>query len=116
MKKLGENKDFPEKEAVFELYKAGTWFNKKTLAKATIQKTSDAFKTNNPTSKITHILDREFDDEDYFGFIAGLGDDFVIRVKKTRNEIHSEESENKKVKLISFIFKKQSLINKFIKM
>jgi hypothetical protein len=111
VKKLAENKDFPEKEAVFELYKSGTWFNKKTLAKATIQRRSDAFKTNNPTSKITHILDREFDDEDYFGFIAGLGDDFVIRAKKTRNEIHSEESENKKVKLISSEFKHKHIIH-----
>jgi len=111
VKKLGENKDFPEKEAVFELYKSGTWFNKKTLAKATIQKTSDAFKTNNPTSKITHILDREFDDEDYFRFIGSLGDDFVIRAKKTRKETHAAEPENKKVKLISSEFENKHIIH-----
>jgi hypothetical protein len=111
VKKLGENKDFPEKEAVFELYKSGTWFNKKTLAKATIQKTSHAFKTNNPTSKITHILDREFDDEDYFRFIGSLGDDFVIRAKKTRKETHAAEPENKKVKLISSEFENKHIIH-----
>ena len=111
VKKLGENKDFPEKEAVFELYKSGTWFNKKTLAQSTIQKTSDAFKTNNPTSTITHILDREFDDEDYFSFIASLGDDFVIRAKKTRKAIHTEEPENKKAKLISSEFKNKHIIH-----
>lgn len=34
--KLVENKDFPEKESVLNLYESGKWFNKKTLAKATI--------------------------------------------------------------------------------
>jgi len=76
-----------------------------------MQKTSTAFKSNNPASKITHILDREFDDEDYFCFIKDLGDEFVIRAKKTRNEINIEESEDKKVKLISSVFENQHVFH-----
>lgn len=93
------------------MYESGKWFNKKTLAQSTIQKTSTAFKSNNPASKITHILDREFDDEDYFSFIKDLGDEFVIRAKKTRNAINTEESEEKKVKLISSVFENQHVFH-----
>ena len=111
VKKLQSNKDFPEKEDALKVYESGKWFNKKTLAQSTIQKTSTAFKSNNPASKITHILDREFDDEDYFSFIKDLGDEFVIRAKKTRNEINAEESEEKKVKLISSVFENQHVFH-----
>jgi hypothetical protein len=33
MLRLQENKEFPEKESVLNLYESGKWFNKKTLAK-----------------------------------------------------------------------------------
>ena len=104
VKKLQEDKDFPEKESVLKHYESGKWFNKKTLAKATIQKTSQSFKARNASLKITHILDREFDDDDYFSFISALKDDFVIRAKKSRNEINSEVLEPKKMKLIASCF------------
>jgi len=110
VRNLEENRDFSEKAAALDLYQSGKWFNKKTLAQSTLQKTSQAFKENNISSKITHILDREFDDEEYFGFIASLGDEFVIRVKKTRNALNNE-SENKKVKLISCAFENQHTIH-----
>lgn len=108
--KLRENKDFPEKESVLKQYESGQWFNKKTLAKATIQKTSQSFKARNSSLKITHILDREFDDEDYFSFISALKDDFVIRAKKSRNEISSEVLEQKKTKLIASYFENKHTI------
>lgn len=104
VKKLQEDKDFPEKESILKLYESGKWFNKKTLAKATIKKTSESFKVSNPSLKITHILDREFDDDEYFSLFSSLNDDFVIRSKKSRSEINANDSDQKKTKLISSVF------------
>jgi hypothetical protein len=110
IKKLKEDKEFPEKESVLKQYESGDWFNKKTLAKTTIQKTSQAFKASHSRVKITHVLDREFDDEEYFSFITELNDDFVIRAKKSRTELGEEDSKQKKIKLIAGDFKNQHTI------
>ena len=103
LKKLESNQSFPEDESIQALYNSEDWFNKKTIAKAAISKTSKAFKEKNLSTKITHVLDREFDDEDYFSFISALGDDFVIRAKKSRNDV-IEEVIQPKSKLITTQF------------
>jgi predicted component of type VI protein secretion system len=48
-----------------EIYDSGDWYNKKTLTKDRIQKVSADLKKTNKHQKITHIMDREFDDNDY---------------------------------------------------
>lgn len=103
LEKLENEQDFPENEPMKALYESEDWFNKKTIAKAAISKTSQAFKGKKSSTKITHVLDREFDDEDYFSFISDLGDDFVIRAKKSRNDV-VEEVIQAKSKLITSRF------------
>lgn len=103
IKKLENNQDFQDDESIKSLYESEDWFNKKTIAKAAISKMSKAFKEKSSSMKITHVLDREFDDEDYFSFISGLDDDFVIRAKKSRNDIIDEDIKSKS-KLITSEF------------
>ena len=57
----------------------------KTVAFEQISAISKAFKLANPEQIVWHLIDREADDAAYFGFIEGLGDKFVIRLKLNRN-------------------------------
>ena len=55
---------------------------------------------DNHAIKISHVLDREFDDDDYIDLISNiLGDKFVIRSKKSRCLDEVDEN-GKKVRLI----------------
>ena len=61
-----------KKEVLFEgheeakkLYDSGEYFNKKTLSVDEIKKVGRELKNANNTALITHILDREFDDNEY---------------------------------------------------
>ena len=87
------------------LYKTGNYFNKKSLSKLEIERVSGEFKKQIPNIAITHILDREFDDNDYIDLICSLGDNFVIRSKKSRCDTE-EKIDNKKVRLIDEDFDK----------
>lgn len=48
-------------------------------------------KENEEARVITHILDREFDTEDLFSYIDGIGDEFVVRAKLSRVTSQGEE-------------------------
>ena len=106
VKKFKEDKNFPEKETLSKLYHSHHWFNKKTISDASIKKISTAIKNRYPDMKITHILDREFDDETCFQCIEQLNDTFIIRAKKTRKDPESK----KKIKLINSVFDQQKEI------
>jgi hypothetical protein len=110
VKKIELGKEFAEKEAAVTLYESQDWFNKKTLTKKAIKKTNKVFKEKHPELKITHVLDREFDDDCYFSLISELGDDFVIRAKKTRTEVIQDDIEEKKLKLIASLFEHKQII------
>jgi len=75
---LGKDLD-PKSQSVYE---SGDYFNKKSISKEEIKKISKKIKSKNPSVKITHVLDREFDDDDYFNMIHEQQDQFVIRLKK----------------------------------
>ena len=90
-----------------EIYDSGDWYNKKTLTKDRIQKVSSSLKKTNKHQKITHIMDREFDNNDYFSTISLQGDDFVIRAKKSRSVDNVGDSKVKKTRLIDSIFSNQ---------
>jgi len=107
IKKLEQDKDFDGKDEALSLYKSEEWFNKKTITKNAIEKVSSRVKSANPEIKITHILDREFDNDDYFKFICNTGDDFVIRAKKSRSTLEEADENGKKVKLINSSFSQQ---------
>ena len=77
------------------LYETDDWFNKTTITKDALSKISNDLKKAHEEIQITHVLDREFDNENYLNLIEKQGDKFVVRVKKSRNE-----SEKEKTKLI----------------
>lgn len=90
-----------------EIYDSNAWYNKKTLTKDRIQKVSTQLKEQKQDQKITHIMDREFDDNDYFSTISLQGDDFVIRAKKSRSTDNTTDSKAKKIRLIDSDFSDQ---------
>jgi hypothetical protein len=89
------------------MHDSGDWYNKKTLTKDIIQKVSVSLKKTNKGQEITHIMDREFDDDDYFSTISLQGDDFVIRAKKSRSVDDTMDSKAKKTRLIDSSFPNQ---------
>ena len=92
-----------------EIYDSGDWYNRKTLTKDRIQKVSVNLKKANKLQRITHIMDREFDDNDYFSAISLQGDDFVIRAKKSRSIDNITGSKVKKTRLIESNFSNQCI-------
>ena len=90
-----------------EVHDSGDWHNKKTLTKDRVQTVSANLKKTNKLQNITHIMDREFDDDEYFSTISLQGDDFVIRAKKSRSVDDTMDSKAKKTRLIDSSFPNQ---------
>lgn len=104
IKKIEDGKEFEGRAEAQKLYDCGKYFNKKTLSKDEITASSTGLKKENSGLRITHVLDREFDDNDYIHLISNnLKDDFVIRSKKTRT-LNEKDDGGKKIKLIESDF------------
>ena len=102
--KLEKNKAFEGDAEANELYQSDDYFNKKTLSLNEIKKIGKSLKEANPEALITHILDREFDDDDYLNLIdKDLQQDCVIRSKKSRT-LHTKGDDDKKIKLMNADF------------
>ena len=101
--KLDKNIEFSGKDTAKNLYQSKDYFNKKTITKEEIRKSSEGLKEGIKSVSITHILDREFDDNDYIQYINELNDQFIIRSKKSRT-LDIINKDNKKQKLISYDF------------
>jgi len=85
IEKLKNGDDFVGKEDAEKLYESGDYINKKIIAKQCISETSAALKKMNGDIQVEHILDREFDDIDYFKWLfTDLNDHFIIRLKLSR--------------------------------
>jgi hypothetical protein len=98
--KLESGTDFDGRESAQKIYESGNYFNKKTISKEEISRVSQSLKQSNPAIKISHVLDREFDDDDYIDLISNiLEDEFVIRSKKSRC-LDDVDENGKKVRLI----------------
>ena len=109
--KLSSYDEIPEEEPNKELYESKKYINKKIVSKQAISTTSKGMKANNSNLRITHILDREFDDNEYMDYInLELEDDFIIRSKTSRTSEDTDD-EGKKIKLINSKFKKLGQIN-----
>lgn len=69
-----------------ELIEAGDYINSNTILQTQLRKISVALKGElHQLSRLTHVLDREFDSAKVFDFISSeLKDDFVIRLKISR--------------------------------
>jgi len=111
VKKIANDKEFKDKEAALSLYETNAWFNKKTITKASLSKSSYEIRQTHPNIKITHVLDREFDDDDYFSFIVEQQDSFVIRAKKSRALSNEKDVSGKKIKLIESEFKNKGTLH-----
>ena len=72
--KLDKNIEFSGKDTAKNLYQSKDYFNKKTITKEEIRKSSEGLKEGIKSVSITHILDREFDDNDYIQYINELND------------------------------------------
>lgn len=105
IKKLESGKSFEGEYEAKLLYESGDYFNKKSIGKETLKRMSVSFKERYPDIKLTHILDREFDDDDYHREIKEvLKDDFVGRSKKSRTTLGDVDKEGKKQKLMDALF------------
>ena len=95
---------FEGHEEAKKLYDSGEYFNKKTLSVDEIKKVGRELKNANNTALITHILDREFDDNEYMNVISeDLSQEYIIRAKKSRT-IEEKREDGKKIKLIESDF------------
>jgi hypothetical protein len=104
LSKLESGVDFDGRESAQKIYESGNYFNKKTISKEEISRVSQTLKQSNPAIKISHVLDREFDDDDYINLISNiLKDEFVIRCKKSRCLDEVDEN-GKKIRLIASSF------------
>ena len=84
---LPKSKDFKQRTKVIKKsLKTNDYINISTVTKEQLQKTSQAFKQEQPSVLITHILDSYFDNQDLFSYInEELKDEFIIRLKLSRN-------------------------------
>ena len=69
VKKLEKSKEFEGEKEARELYETNEFFNKKIISNEEIQEISARLKSLSPNLQITHILDREFDDDEYLKII-----------------------------------------------
>ena len=109
IKNIEEGVDFEGKEEAKALYNSGLYYNKKTVSKEQISRCSIELKKHKESLKLTHVLDREFDDDNYLKHIHKLGDDFVIREKKSRCIDTTNES-GKKQRLMSSGFDNSDIV------
>ena len=65
IKKIEAGKSFEGDEEAKSRYDSGDYCNKKTLSIGEIKKICQVLESENPEAVITHILEREFDDNDY---------------------------------------------------
>tara|TARA_B110000008_G_scaffold272921_1_gene306375 strand:- start:36 stop:1193 length:1158 start_codon:yes stop_codon:yes gene_type:complete len=111
IKKLENNKEFEGEEKARALYKSEEYFNKKIVSNKEIQDISIKLKSLKANLKITHILDREFDDDEYLKVIdSGINDNFIVRSKKTRLD-ESTNKDEKSTKLITSKFEQNYIID-----
>lgn len=90
-------------EAIKEKARSQKYLNSTLVAQGQIKWTSEQLKKDNPSKKLTHVLDRGSDDNELFAFIShALNDGFVVRLKSSRL---SEDGE----KLIKKSFKHKKI-------
>jgi hypothetical protein len=106
---IKSGREFDGKTEAQKLYESGSYYNKKTISKEQITNASVGLKSGNSLLKITHVLDREFDDNEYIKHIDDLNDDFVIRSKKSRS-LDSADDSKPKSRLIESNFDHCSVI------
>jgi len=97
-------------EQIKKFVEEDSYINLPKLSKNQLEEVSQAFKEKNPDIILCHVMDRQFDGQDYFKFIdKALKDEFVIRLKVSRNsneeEVEPQTEETKLIKLKDVKFK-----------
>lgn len=102
-----------------QFVEAESHLNLPRLSCQQLKRVSEAFKQQNQTLRLCHILDRQFDGVDYFEFIdQELEDEFVIWLKISRNsnEVDLNEQSHKevaiKLKEVEFDHRQTDVIDK----
>lgn len=110
VKKLEKSKEFEGEKEARELYETNEFFNKKIISNEEIQEISARLKSLSPNLQITHILDREFDDDEYLKIInSSIKDSFIVRSKKTRMDDSTDQNE-KTTRLIDSKYEQTQII------
>lgn len=95
LQKSNNPQDRLRAEQIEQFIEKDTYLNLSRLTRRQLQQTSELFKKDNSNIILTHVLDREFDINDNFSFIdKELHDEFVIRMKLSRNSNQSAIDEN----------------------
>jgi hypothetical protein len=114
----GKIKNTQRKEEIAKMIEEDSYINMTNTLHKHLKDQSEALKEENPDVSICHIHDRGCDSVEYLEFIKNdLGDDAVVRAKKSRNSNHTKinpKTDRKvKIKLIDseFANKKVYLID-----
>ena len=119
-KVLKDKKGNKIKQEEIDLVERDLYQNGSKIAQNQIQKSSRLLREGKPDRILSHVLDREYDDESIFDQIDDLGDEFVIRLKLNRNSQQQEKvytpngKLSKKVKYKKLIDKQFAHQTKFI--
>jgi hypothetical protein len=100
MQKAEDEAERERGKQIEQFVEEGSSINLPQLSKSQLKQVSQAFKGKKGDIKLCHVLDRQFDGVDYFEFIdRELEDEFVIRVKVSRNsnEVEVDQETNKTV-------------------
>ena len=116
--KSGKIKNTQRKAEIAKMIEEDSYINMTTTLHKHLRDQSEAFKEENSDVSLCHIHDRGCDSVGYLEFIKEeLGDDAVVRVKKSRNsnqtKLNQKTGREVKIKLIDseFANKKVYLIN-----
>jgi hypothetical protein len=90
-------------EAIKEKVSKQKHLNSTLVTKHQIEWVSERLKRDNPSKKLTHVIDRGSDDNELFTFISQLNDQFVIRLKSSRlsgdgDKLVSKSFKHKKIR------------------
>lgn len=92
LSKKASEADKQHYEAIAAKVKTNHYLNSTLVAKRQIASVSNHLKKDNPSKKLTHVIDRGSDDNDLFAFInEELKDHFVIRLKASRLSAQGEK-------------------------
>lgn len=67
-----------------ELFQSGGYVNATVFYRQAVRTAHQVLKEGTGQSRICHVSDREFDNQEHFRYIDGLGDHFITRLKLSR--------------------------------
>jgi hypothetical protein len=87
----GQLKDSTRRKEIEVLLESKQHYNLESITRDHIASVHQAIEAADADCLIIHVLDKGFDDEALFDYITDLGDYFVIRMRKHRNDEQGEK-------------------------